>query len=493
MSDPQNNDGPGTTSFAGFGLNDTIMEGIKAAGFKTPSPIQAEAIPLVLSGRDVIGQAHTGTGKTAAFGLPVMNSMELDGGVQLLVIAPTRELAAQVSDELFRLGKFTGIRTGTVSGGHSYQRQLKLIAQGIQILTATPGRLLDLLRSGQIQLNPKAVVLDEADEMLDMGFLEDIQEIFTHLPTDRQTLLFSATMPKPIRELAGKILRDPVTIRTEDTGQATSENVRQLYYVINEWERQDAIVRLLEDQNPEKTIVFCRTRTEVDRLSNSLGAYGYNTKPLHGDMEQPQRTEVMQGFRKGLIDILVATDVAARGLDVANVSHVFNYHLPFDSKGYVHRIGRTGRAGETGTAITLVTPHEFYQMRRIHQNVGGEIEHRLVPSLQQLRLSRRARMAEELRQLTPDPQALELIQNLEEDMDLATIACKLASYIMARQSETGPDTIGVTGDRLEGLFTQRQGKRGGGRPTRRGSRSNRPQGGRKRYPPKKGGKGKGHE
>lgn len=489
---PSSHSEPVPASFQSFGLSEAIMKGVEAAGFKVPSPIQAEAIPLVLAGRDVIGQAHTGTGKTAAFGLPIMDRIDPEGGIQLLVVAPTRELAAQVSDELFRLGRFAGLRTATISGGHSYTRQLKLVSQGVQILSATPGRLLDLLKSGQLKMKPKVVVLDEADEMLDMGFLDDIKEIFTHLNEDRQTLLFSATMPRPIRELAERILRDPITIHTEEgtAGQATSENVRQLFYVINEWERQDAIVRLLEEQDPSKAIVFCRTRAEVDRLSNSLGAYGYNTKPLHGDMEQPQRNEVMQGFRKGLIDILVATDVAARGLDVANVSHVINYHLPFDSKGYVHRIGRTGRAGEKGIAITLVNPHEFHQLHRIHGTVGGRMEHCLVPSLQQLRLSRRARLAEELSQLPANPQAMDLVENLQEEMDLATIACKLASYIMARQIESGPETIGITGERLERLFAPRPKYKGKKRPARRGSGGpNRPQGGHKRFPPKKKGGG----
>ncbi len=488
-SSPSRSDEKPVASFQSFGLTEAIMQGIEAAGFKVPSPIQTEAIPLVLAGRDVIGQAHTGTGKTAAFGLPIMDRIDPKGGIQLLVVAPTRELAAQVSDELFRLGRFAGVRTATISGGHSYTRQLKLISEGVQILSATPGRLLDLLKSGQLKMKPKAVVLDEADEMLDMGFLDDIKEIFTHLPAERQTLLFSATMPRPIRELAERILRNPATIHTEEghAGQATSENVRQLFYVINEWEREDAIVRLLEEQDPSKAIIFCRTRTEVDRLSNSLGAYGFNTKPLHGDMEQPQRNEVMQGFRKGLIDILVATDVAARGLDVANVSHVINYHLPFDSKGYVHRIGRTGRAGEKGIAITLVNPHEFHQLHRIHHVVGGEMEHRLVPSLQQLRLSRRARLATELSQLPANPQAMILVESLQEEMDLATVACKLASYIISRQGESGPETIGVTGERLERLFAPQPKYQGKGRPARRGSGPNRPQGGHKRYPPKKKG------
>ena len=340
------NDDMPQNGFESFGLHDDIMKGIREAGFKTPSPIQQEAIPLILQKRDMIGQAHTGTGKTAAFGLPVMNNMSLTGNIELLVIAPTRELAVQVSDEIYRLGKFAGIRTGTVLGGQDYRRQIRMLERGVNVLTATPGRLLDLLKGGNVKnFTPSAVVLDEADEMLDMGFLDDIKEIFTYLPKKRQTLLFSATMPAPIKRLAQTILNDPVTVKTIDEDEMTNKDVQQLYYVIEDREREDAVIRLIDDQVPDKAIVFCRTRNEVDRLSNSLGARGYNTKSLHGDMEQRQRNEVMQGFRKGLIDVLVATDVAARGLDVADVSHVFNYHIPFDSKSYVHRIGRTGRAG----------------------------------------------------------------------------------------------------------------------------------------------------
>jgi ATP-dependent RNA helicase DeaD len=469
------------TGFDVFDLNAELRQGIAAAGFKVPSPIQEKAIPLVLSGVDVIAQAHTGTGKTAAFALPAMNGMTKSGAIELLVITPTRELAAQVSDEIFRLGRFAGIHTGTIYGGQSYERQLKLINRGLQVITATPGRLLDLLKSGKLaNLNPSIVVLDEADEMLDMGFLEDIREIFTYLPEERQTLLFSATMPAPIQHLAKSILKSPVIVKTLNERESTNSDISQSYYVIEEREREEAVIRLIEDQCPDKTIVFCRTRLEVDRLSNSLGARGYNAKALHGDMEQSQRNMVMQAFRQSQIDILVATDVAARGLDVADVSHVFNYHMPFDTKSYIHRVGRTGRAGKKGHAITLVTPMEFRQLTRIERSVGMNLECRPVPSLQDLRQSRMARLKEQLLQCEVKPEALELVQSLEGEMDPAILAQKLVSMFLDQQQETGPNQIGLDQRRVEQLkrqgFGQGNSRNYRGNP-RRGNGQNRSYGG----------------
>ena len=467
--------------FGVFGLSESLNEGIRAAGFKTPSEIQSAVIPHIMEGRDLIGQAQTGTGKTAAFSLPAMNSMSFDRGVEMLIVAPTRELAMQVSDEIFRLGKFAGVKTGVICGGQSYSRQINLVNNGANVITATPGRLIDLLSEGKLNnFNPSVVVLDEADEMLDMGFLDDIKAIFDYLPEERQTLLFSATMPEPIKKLANKILNNPVSIKTTSNTDSTSENVEQLYCVMEERERQNAIIRLMDDMCPKKAILFCRTRSEVDRLSNSLGGRGFNAKGLHGDMEQSQRNEVMNAFRKGQIDILVATDVASRGLDVLDVTHVFNYHMPFDTKSYIHRIGRTGRASNKGTAITFVTPMEFHQLNRIQKQSGAKIEFALIPSRQELRRNRMFRMIDEVRENNVVSEGIDMVQQLEEDMDLSEIAYKLASMILEKQGEVGPETIGLDEKELKVLRNKPRGGRGGA-------------GGRKRFPRKRSGGGGGNK
>jgi len=322
---------PMEETFEQFGLKKEILRAIGYAGFKTPSPIQKMAIPIVLSGRDVVAQAQTGTGKTAAFGLPTLNKMSGNNGVEALIITPTRELANQVSDELYKYGKQLGIRTVTVYGGSSYGRQIGLIERGAQVVIATPGRLKDILARDMLKdFAPSTVILDEADEMLDMGFLDDINEIFSYLPSDRQTLLFSATMPPPIKKLAERILVDPefITITRSET---TNVDIEQKYYVIDENERDDAIIRLLDAEETGKCVVFCRTKKEVDRVADVLSGVGYSAKGLHGDMEQRQREAVIKGLKTGQYDILVATDVAARGIHIDDVSHVFNYHIPFDS------------------------------------------------------------------------------------------------------------------------------------------------------------------
>ena len=469
-----NNESPGAVKdeFVVFGLNENLNTGIRKAGFKTPSEIQSAVIPAIMEGRDVIGQAQTGTGKTAAFCLPTMHRMTFEDGVEMLIIAPTRELAMQVSDEIFRLGQFAGAKTGVVCGGQSYSRQINLVNRGANIITATPGRLLDLLSEGRLNnFNPSFIVLDEADEMLDMGFLDDIKAIFKLLPEkQRQTLLFSATMPEPIKKLAKTILNDPISIKTTSNTDATSENVEQLYCVMEEKERQNAIIRLMDDLCPKKAILFCRTRNEVDRLSNSLGGRGFNAKGLHGDMEQSQRNEVMSAFRKSQIDILVATDVASRGLDVLDVTHVFNYHMPFDTKSYIHRVGRTGRASNKGTAITFVTPMEFHQLTRIQKQSGAKINFTLIPTRQELRKNRMFRMIDTVRENKVVSEGIDMVQQLEEDMDLSEIAYKLASMVLEKQGEVGPETIGLD----EGAHTDLRNRGGGG--------------GRKRFP-RKGNRG----
>jgi len=363
-------------TFNEFKFHKDLLKGVKIAGFREPSPIQEMVIPIIKKGNDLVGQAHTGTGKTAAFGLPLMDKIAKGDIERALVITPTRELATQVSDELYHLGRFCGIRTITVYGGVGYGRQIALINKGVQVVVATPGRLKDLYKKGKIDsFNPEIVVLDEADEMLDMGFLEEIKEIFEYIPQNRQTLLFSATIPEPIKELANEILTTPEFISVVGENDSTTNNViEQSYYVIDESQRDLAIVKLLETEETNKCIIFCRMKREVDRLTEHLQAMGFNAAGLHGDLEQIDRESIVKGYRRGESKIMVATDVASRGLDVKDVTHVFNYHIPFDPQSYVHRIGRTGRAGKSGKAITLVSTEEFRELQRIQKEVGANMK-----------------------------------------------------------------------------------------------------------------------
>ena len=461
-------------TFADFGLRSEIMQSITQAGFTVPSPIQSMVIPVIMQGRDVVGQAHTGTGKTAAFGLPALNKMHLKGGIEVLIITPTRELANQVSDEIFKYGKHLGARTVTIYGGTSYSRQVDLIERGAQVIVATPGRLLDMLSRNMLKgFAPSTVILDEADEMLDMGFLDDINEIFSYLPAERQTLLFSATMPMPIKKLAERILIDPffASITREET---TNTDITQQYYVIEESERDDAIIRLMDAEDAKKTVVFCRTKKEVDRLSNVLSAAGYSAKGLHGDMEQRQRESVIKGVKSDAFDVLIATDVAARGLHIDDITHVFNYHIPFDPESYVHRIGRTGRAGKKGVAITLVTPIEFKELQRIKAKVGTTMEHAYIPSKLDVKESQINRLIAEIEKQHVNDIAHKVLDILKEEFDQEQIAYKLISLLMERNVVAGPNQIGISAERMEKILHNlanshdRGGNRGGGY---RGNRS----------------------
>lgn len=456
-------------TFADLGLNKDILRSVQQAGFTVPSPIQAAAIPLVLQGRDIVGQAHTGTGKTAAFGLPALNNIDVRNGVEILVITPTRELATQVSDELFKYGRNINARTVTVYGGSSYKRQIDLIERGASIVVATPGRLLDILKKNMVKdFTPSIVVLDEADEMLDMGFLDDINEIFSYLPTNRQTLLFSATMPKPIKLLAERILDNPEFISITQ-GETTNSDIEQLYYVIEESERDDAIIRLMDSEETQKSVVFCRTKSEVDRLSNVLSNAGYLANGLHGDMEQRQRETVIKGFKSNSVKVLVATDVAARGIHVNNISHVFNYHIPFDPESYVHRIGRTGRAGTKGKAITLLTPLEFKELQRIKQKVGTSMGHAYVPSKNDLRSSTIETLVKKVEDHKIYDEAHKVLDRLREDIDEEQMAFKLISMLLDQQDIKGPNQIGIPADKMDAILA-RAAQRGGQSRGRGGSR-----------------------
>ncbi len=429
--------------FESLNLKQGLLDALKKAGFKTPSPIQQEVIPLILAGSDVIGHAQTGTGKTAAFALPAINLLKNTGEVEVLVITPTRELASQVSEEITRLGSFLKVKTATIYGGKSFYNQIDAIKRGAQIVVATPGRLLDLLQGRKIgPFNPSLIVIDEADEMLDMGFLEDLQAIFEFLPKERQTLMFSATMPSAIQSLAKRILKSPIVVKATQT-QATNEDIAQHYCVLQDFERDEAIVRLFEANELFKSIIFCKTKKEVDRLTQVLTQRGQAASGLHGDMEQSQREQVTHSFRAGKSKILVATDVAARGLNIIDVSHVINYHIPFDAENYVHRIGRTGRAGRKGTSITFVTPREYSKLLQFQKSSGGHLERFFIPSKQEIRKSQVHRLLTQIKGQVPTSDIPGVIESVQKEMDLETLSAKLLGWILAKNPIEGPETIGI--------------------------------------------------
>lgn len=354
--------------FTELGLSDSLLKAVTRAGYEEATPIQAETIPMVLDGKDVIGQAQTGTGKTAAFALPILQRLDFDNpNIQALVISPTRELAIQTQEEIFRLGKDERAKVQVVYGGSDIRRQIRNLKQHPQVIVGTPGRLLDHIRRGTVKLDHvKMLVLDEADEMLDMGFLDDIESIIKQVPSERQTMLFSATMPPEIKRIGVQFMHEPHHVKIK-AKELTADTVDQYYVKAKEFEKFDIMTRLFDVQAPELTIVFGRTKRRVDELSKGLEARGYNAAGIHGDLSQQRRTQIMRQFKAGKLDILVATDVAARGLDVSGVTHVYNYDIPQDPDSYVHRVGRTGRAGHKGVSLTFVTPNEMEYLRVIEK------------------------------------------------------------------------------------------------------------------------------
>lgn len=371
-----------TIRFDELELNPKILRGIKDMGFEEATPIQAQGIPAVLSGRDVIGQAQTGTGKTAAFGIPVLESVDASSHkTQVIILSPTRELAIQVADEIRKLAKYMhGVKVLPVYGGQDISRQIKALKGGVQIIIGTPGRLMDHLRKKTIRPDHvKTIVLDEADEMLNMGFREDIETVLEYLPQEHQTVLFSATMPKPILEITRKYQHDAINIKIVKK-ELTVANIDQYYYDVKRKDKIDVLTRLLDYYNPKLSLVFCNTKKMVDELAYELCGRGYSAEGLHGDMKQVQRDRVMKNFRNGKTDILIATDVAARGIDVDDVEAVFNYDLPQDDEYYVHRIGRTGRAGRCGKAFSFVKGKEVYKLKDIQRYCKTKIYAQPIPS-----------------------------------------------------------------------------------------------------------------
>lgn len=369
-------------TFKEFGLSPELMKAVSKMGFEEATPIQAATIPLSLQNRDVIGQAQTGTGKTAAFGIPLIEKIDMNNdAVQAIVVAPTRELAIQVSEELYKIGSTKRVRVLPIYGGQDIERQIRALKKHPHIIVGTPGRVLDHIQRRTLRLqNVHTVVLDEADEMLNMGFVEDIEAILSHVPTERQTLLFSATMPEPIRRIAERFMQNPELVRVK-AKEMTVPNIEQYYIEIQEKKKFDTLTRLLDIQSPELAIVFGRTKRRVDELAEALNLRGYTAEGIHGDLSQAKRLSVLRKFKEGSIDILVATDVAARGLDISGVTHVYNFDIPQDPESYVHRIGRTGRAGKTGMAITFVTPREIGQLHHIEKTTKRKMERMKPPTL----------------------------------------------------------------------------------------------------------------
>ena len=369
-------------TFKEFGLSPEVMKAVSKMGFEEATPIQAATIPLSLQNRDVIGQAQTGTGKTAAFGIPLIEKIDMNhDAVQAIIVAPTRELAIQVSEELYKIGSTKRVRVLPIYGGQDIERQIRALKKHPHIIVGTPGRVLDHIQRRTLRLqNVHTVVLDEADEMLNMGFVEDIEAILSHVPTERQTLLFSATMPEPIRRIAERFMNNPELVRVK-AKEMTVPNIQQYYIEIQEKKKFDTLTRLLDIQSPELAIVFGRTKRRVDELAEALNLRGYTAEGIHGDLSQAKRLSVLRKFKEGSIDILVATDVAARGLDISGVTHVYNFDIPQDPESYVHRIGRTGRAGKTGMAITFVTPREIGQLHHIEKTTKRKMERMKPPTL----------------------------------------------------------------------------------------------------------------
>jgi ATP-dependent RNA helicase DeaD len=439
---PKQNEG-----FAALGLDPGIVEALTTLGYEEPTPIQQQSITPLIGGRDLLGQAATGTGKTAAFALPILQRFIDEGrgeGPLAVVLVPTRELAMQVAEAVHRYGKALQVRVLPVYGGQPIGRQIHAMRSGVDVVIATPGRALDHMRRGTLQMGGvRIVVLDEADEMLDMGFQEDIEAVLKAAPAERQTVLFSATMPPRIEAIARRHQRDPVRIRINKPAAAPGEapKVRQQAYLLPRAQKMEALGRILDLESPAAAIVFCRTRTEVDQLAETLNARGYKSEALHGGMTQYDRDKVMRRLRSGEAELLIATDVAARGLDIDRLTHVVNYDLPAAPEAYVHRIGRVGRAGREGVAITLVEPREHHALRNIERLTRQKIEVAKVPTVADLRARRLDNTIAALREaLAADDSehfrvVVDSLSNEHDVVEIAMAAVKL--YHLATAGEEG--------------------------------------------------------
>lgn len=468
-----------TVKFDQLQLDERIIRAITEMGFEAASPIQAQAIPVVLEGQDMIGQAQTGTGKTAAFGLPLLQKVDPKvKKLQAIVLLPTRELAIQVAEEMRRFSKFMhGIKVLPIYGGQDIVKQIRSLKDGTQIVVGTPGRVMDHMRRKTVKVDlVHTVVLDEADEMLNMGFLEDMETILSQLPQERQTLMFSATMPHAIEEIAKKFQNSPVTVRVIKK-ELTVPKVTQYYYEVKPKTKVEVMCRLLDMYAPKLSIAFCNTKRQVDELVQALQGRGYFAEGLHGDLKQIQRDRVMNGFRNGRTEILVATDVAARGIDVGDVEAVFNYDVPQDDEYYVHRIGRTGRAGREGKAFSLVVGREVYKLRDIQRYCKTKILPQAIPSLNDITEIKVEKVLDQVAQVLENGDLSKMVniiekKLLEEDYTSLDLAAALLKMSMGEDNEDLID-CSVQPRSLDHLDSYGQGRRGRGRDRGGYSRSSR--------------------
>ena len=445
------------TKFDELELNPNILRAIEEMGFEEMSPIQAKAIPMILEGKDVVGQAQTGTGKTAAFGIPLMQKINpKEKNLQAVVLCPTRELAIQVAEEIRKLGLFMhGIKILPVYGGQEISKQIRSLKSGVQIIIGTPGRVMDHMRRKTVKFdNIKMVILDEADEMLNMGFRDDIETILSQVPEERQTVLFSATMPGPILDIAKTYQKDAQIIRVVKK-ELTVPKIEQYYYEVTHKNKEDVLSRLLDMYNPKLSLVFCNTKKQVDELTSALQGRGYFAEGLHGDLKQQQRDRVMNSFRNGRTEILVATDVAARGIDVDDVEAVFNYDVPQDDEYYVHRIGRTGRAGREGRAFTLVVGKEAYKLRDIMRYCKTKIKAQPIPSLNDVTTVKADKILDKLKSIIENEDLSKMVDLIgervnEEEFTSLDIAAAFLKMVMGNDigkvdDEKEIDDYGDTG------------------------------------------------
>jgi ATP-dependent RNA helicase DeaD len=457
-----------TTQFTDLNLRPELMQAVTALGFTEPTPIQAALIPVMLTGADVIGQAQTGTGKTAAFALPILNNLEPgERHVQALVLCPTRELALQVAGAITDFGKVQDVRVLAVYGGQPYGPQISRLNRGVDVVVGTPGRLIDLLERNALNISQvRTVVLDEADEMLSMGFVEDIETILAETPEDRQTALFSATLPAPIRRLASRYMNSPQSILIQRS-QVTLESIEQRYYLVNQGDKMAALTRLFEIEPPTSALIFVRTRVGTGELATELARRGFPAESLNGDLSQEARERTLNRFRKNQVKVLVATDVAARGLDIDDISHVFNYDLPDDPEIYIHRIGRTGRAGKTGVAISMVTPREKRLLRQIESLIRQPLTKSTLPTEEDIRNHRENELLENIkvwlvraRYHREREMVARLVEEGHDPLEIAAAALKLA-----RSDEKQRPVAAVS--EVQETVTRRY-ERGGNRPQRGG-------------------------